>query len=258
MIKILVIGNSFGSDCTHYLHGAARADGKDTKIVNLYIGGCSLYRHYRNMLSEERIYNLEVNGFRSDFYVSLKEALLADEWDYVITQQCSPDSGEPETYEPYASALVDYIHKLAPKAKFYVHQTWTFERETPRFKLTSYTEPEEHFAAIKKNYEMMADITNACGIIPDGEAMYTLWERKERYGLEKVHRDGFHADFGYSRYMLALTVWGTLTGRRVRENSFCDFDVEVTPEAAEAAREVAQEVVDRYAAENAGRRAKLM
>ena len=63
MIKILCIGNSFGSDCTRYLPGVARADGKDIKVVNLYIGGCSLYRHYRNMLSDAPEYNFEINGY---------------------------------------------------------------------------------------------------------------------------------------------------------------------------------------------------
>lgn len=254
MFKILVIGNSFGTDCTRYLYNVARADGKDAKIVNLFIGGCSLYRHYRNMLSEEKVYAYELNGFRTDFLVSLKWALLSDEWDVVMTQQCSPDSGEPETYEPYATALAAYVRKLCPGAKFFVHQTWTFEYETPRFKLTSFTTPETHFPAIVKNYEMMADITGADGIIPDGEAMYTLWQRKAQYGLEKVHRDGFHADLGCSRYMLALTVWGTLTGRDVRNNKFCDFDVAVTPEQADAAREVAAETVGKYRALNQARK----
>ena len=62
-IKLLVVGNSFGDDCTHYLHQVARADGVDIKAVNLYIGGCSLYRHYRNMLSGEAVYDYQINGF---------------------------------------------------------------------------------------------------------------------------------------------------------------------------------------------------
>ena len=57
MIKVLVIGNSFGQDSVRYLYGIARAAGKDVRVVNLYIGGCSLYRHYRNMLSEESVYD---------------------------------------------------------------------------------------------------------------------------------------------------------------------------------------------------------
>ena len=57
MKKIIVIGNSFGTDITRYLYGVARSEGVDLKVVNLYIGGCSLYRHYRNMLSEEPVYS---------------------------------------------------------------------------------------------------------------------------------------------------------------------------------------------------------
>jgi len=255
-MKILCIGNSFGTDCSRYLHGVARADGKDVKIVNLYIGGCSLYRHYRNMLADAAEYTYEINGFSTGLKVSISQILLMEEWDVVFTQQCSPNSGETETYEPYATALADYIKECNPGCKFYVHQTWTFEREAPRFKLTSYDCPETHFPAIKKNYEMMADLTLADGIIPDGEAMYTLWERKEKYGLEKVHRDGFHADYGVGRYLLALTVWGTLSGRDVRNNTFNDFDIDVTPEAADAAREVAAEISQKYIALNKERAAK--
>ena len=256
MLKILCIGNSFGSDCTRYLHGIARADGKDIKVVNLYIGGCSLYRHYRNMLSGEDVYNYEINGYRTDLMVSLQKVLLGDEWDIVFTQQCSPDSGETETYEPYATAIADFVRECNPGCKFYVHQTWTFEREAPRFKLTSFTEPEPHFEAIRKNYEMMADLTDAYGIIPDGEAMFTLWQRKEQYGIEAVHRDGFHAHLGHGRYLLALTLWATITGRDIRGNTFDDFDTEISPETVAAVKEVAYEVSQKYIALNKERRAK--
>ena len=49
MIKILAIGNSFSQDATHYLHQIAAADQVDMKVVNLYIGGCSLERHWNNI-----------------------------------------------------------------------------------------------------------------------------------------------------------------------------------------------------------------
>ena len=250
MIKILCIGNSFGSDCTRYLHGVARADGKDIKVVNLYIGGCSLYRHYRNMLSDAPEYNFEINGFRTDLMVSLKQGLLMDEWTHIFTQQCSPDSGEPETYEPYATELAAFIRKCNPGCRFWVHQTWTFETDAPRFKLTSFAVPYSHFESIKKNYLAMAERTGACGIIPDGEAMFTLWKNREEFGIEKVHRDGFHADLGIGRYLLALTVWGTLSGRDVRNNAFADFDVDVDPEKAEICRRVAADVIAKYSETN--------
>ena len=54
MKKILAIGNSFSEDAARYLHQTAKAAGVDTKVVNLFIGGCPLERHWKNI---ERIKN---------------------------------------------------------------------------------------------------------------------------------------------------------------------------------------------------------
>ena len=50
MKKILSISNSFGEDATRYLYGLARSEREEIMVVTLYIGGCSLYRHYRNCM----------------------------------------------------------------------------------------------------------------------------------------------------------------------------------------------------------------
>ena len=63
MKKILVIGNSFGEDAVRYLYGIARAAKDEVKVAMLFIGGCSLYRHYRNMISEEKVYVYQFNSF---------------------------------------------------------------------------------------------------------------------------------------------------------------------------------------------------
>lgn len=49
-MKILSIGNSFSQDAQRYLHRLAKHEGVQLKTVNLYIGGCSLQRHYENIL----------------------------------------------------------------------------------------------------------------------------------------------------------------------------------------------------------------
>ena len=69
MKKILAISNSFGVDATRYLYDVARREGKTVKVVTLHIGGCSLYRHYRNMLSDERAYEYYINGINSGLKV---------------------------------------------------------------------------------------------------------------------------------------------------------------------------------------------
>ena len=58
-MHVLAIGNSFSMDAARYLHAIARADGEKLEIANLYIGGCSLERHFRNMLTDEERYELQ-------------------------------------------------------------------------------------------------------------------------------------------------------------------------------------------------------
>ena len=73
--KILVIGNSFGEDATHFLHDLALTRGINTKVVNLYIGGCSLERHWRNIENEAKDYEYQLNGRATGNKVSIQDAL---------------------------------------------------------------------------------------------------------------------------------------------------------------------------------------
>ena len=59
-MNILSIGNSFSQDAHRYLHEIAKADGVDLTSVNLYIGSCSLSSHFRYMMSNKDVYNLEI------------------------------------------------------------------------------------------------------------------------------------------------------------------------------------------------------
>ena len=127
-MDILSIGNSFSQDAQRYLHSIAKSDGVELNTFNLFIGGCSLSRHYRNMLSENREYTLEMNGQSTDFNVSLKEALLNRSWDVVTLQQVSNESPYFETYQPYLNKLTEYVRACVPKAKIVIHQTWAYEQ----------------------------------------------------------------------------------------------------------------------------------
>ena len=50
MYKVLAIGNSFSEDATHFLHQICESSGIENEVVNLYVGGCSLERHWRNVV----------------------------------------------------------------------------------------------------------------------------------------------------------------------------------------------------------------
>ena len=103
VIHVLSIGNSFSQDAHCYLHDFAKSEGVDIETVNLFVGGCSLERHYRNMVGNKREYTIEINGHRADgFLCSIDEALTARQWDFVTLQQASPDSPLPLAHAVYA------------------------------------------------------------------------------------------------------------------------------------------------------------
>lgn len=127
MIKILAIGNSFSQDATHYLHQIGAADNIDLKVVNLYIGGCSLERHWNNIQSEAEEYLYEENGYSTEEYISVQKALDMEDWDYIVTQQVSQDAGIIETYCPYIEYIAHYLKEKAPKAELLLQETWAYE-----------------------------------------------------------------------------------------------------------------------------------
>lgn len=239
MKKILMIGNSFGVDATRYLYGIARAAKDEVKVVVLYIGGCSLYRHYRNMHSGERAYEYIIDGINSGLHVSLKEALLSDEWDYVVMHQCSPKSGDADSYYPYITELSAYVKTLAPEAKQYIQMTWSFAEGCTRFKKTAFETREEMIPAVRAAYLKAADHIKAEGIIPSLDAMCKLYDVKG----EATYRDGFHCNLGMTRYMLGCVWYMVFFGKNIAGNTYRDFDVEVSEEDVALAQKLATEAV---------------
>ena len=239
MKKILFISNSFGVDSTRYLYGISRAAGKDVKVVTLYIGGCSLYRHYRNMLSEKPAYELYINGMQTGFFVSLKEALLSDEWDIVATQQSSPKSGERDAYHPYAEELAAYIRKMAPRAKLWLQMTWSFDEGHERFKLTSHANRAEMIPAIRACYTEAAECMKVDFMMPALDAMTKLYDA---IGAD-TYRDGFHCSKGVARYMLGCMWFMAAFGKDIEGNSYRDLDVEESEERVLMAQRFAKDAL---------------
>ncbi|MBQ3124167.1 MAG: DUF4886 domain-containing protein [Clostridia bacterium] len=225
-MNILSIGNSFSQDAQRYIHKIARADGVDLNTHNLYIGGCSLERHHRNMLSGEREYELELNGVGTGFYVSLDEALLNRAWDVITVQQVSTGSMDYDTYQPYLNRLVEYIRECVPKAKVVIHQTWACEEGSERLHGLGYEKQIDYHNELKKAYDKAAKDIKADFIIPSGE----LFQKLISAGISPVHRDTFHASYGTARYAMGLLWYSMLTGRDITNNTFSDFDEPVTDE----------------------------
>lgn len=249
MIKILAIGNSFSQDATYYLHQIAAADRVDMKVVNLYIGGCSLERHWDNIRNEAEEYLYEENGRSAEEYVSVSQALEMEKWDYVVTQQVSHDSGILETYYPYIEYMAAYIKEKAPQAEFLLQETWAYETDSLHSGFGKYNrDQQEMYEKVSAAYRSVAKRIGV-RLIPCGDAVQEL-RKKEPFlygqGGMPVCRDGFHMNVIYGRYLLAAVWYKTLTGKSVGDNAYIPH-TELAPNTAcrERILRVVKETADR-------------
>ena len=129
-----------------------------------------------------------------------------------------------------ASMLEKYVKKYCPHSKIYIHQTWAYEDGSERLRgVGGFASTDEMFENIRKSYEKAAQTIHADGIIPCGQAMLNA----TKMGIEKIHRDTFHASFGAGRYLLSLTWYKALTGKDITNNDFDDFDEPVSDKERE-------------------------
>ena len=241
-MKVLAIGNSYSCDGTRYLWEIAKSVGKTITVANLFIGGCPLRKHYVNALDDAKAYELYFNGIGTGFRVSIKEALISNDWDVVTLQQASRDSMNFDTYLPYLDFLAQQIHLYAPKAKIYIHQTWAYTEA--QSKVLGFDSHAAMLQAILPAYEQAKERISADGMIPDGEVMGALKECREE---SEIYRDAIHASHGMGRYALALTWFATLTGKDIAEVPFDNFDAPVTKEQMDAAKEIVARVIASHA-----------
>ena len=239
-MRILCIGNSFSQDATRYLHQIAREAGEDLMVSDLYIGGCPLSIHFKNMLTENPAYQLVFNGFLTGHYVGLKEMLLQNaDWDYITLQQASPSSTKYETYQPYLNRLAAYIRSLCPKAKIVIHETWAYEDGSARLtEMMGYTKRGDMYADLHRAYENAAADIGADLVIPTG----TLMEELAAAGVA-LHRDTFHASRGAGRFAMGLLWFAKLTGKSIDEVGDIILDNEETPETLATVRACVKQVL---------------
>ena len=94
------------------------------------------------------------------------------------------------------------------------------------------------FKDVKAAYQKAFKDINADILIPSGEVFQKLLAS----GIEKVHRDTYHASLGLGRYTLGLLWYAILTGNNIENNSFSDFDEEVSKEEIEIAKKCVKEI----------------
>ncbi|MDF2544358.1 MAG: hypothetical protein K0S47_4076 [Herbinix sp.] len=249
MLKILAIGNSFSEDATKYLYDLAKSDGIPLKVVNLYIGGCSLERHWNNILQNAAEYDYQLNGVSTGKQVTIQEVLEEDAWDVITLQQCSGYSGVIDSYYPYHKLLSDYVKQVVPNAKQLVHKTWAYEIDSDHSQFCYYhNNQEEMYRSLTECYDKMAQELGL-QIIPCGDVIQklrTLPAFDYAHGGKSLCRDGFHMHFVYGRYALAATWYEAVVKGNILLNQYQPpviDGVEATKEELELIKQCVHQVI---------------
>lgn len=222
-LRILAIGNSFSDDALDMnFWDIANADRQPVIVGNMYIGGCSLERHWNNMKNDApdyRYFKIGVDGERVTIQkMPLSTSLKDDKWDIVTLQQCSPLSGVAESYEPFMSDLIDYVKSFCPDAKIMFHQTWAYAEDATHQSFPNYD------SNVWKMYTRIMEASQqACKdhnieVIPSGTAIQNL--RMTDVWAANITRDGYHLNFGVGRYTAACTWYSAIFGRKVAGNTY--------------------------------------
>jgi hypothetical protein len=206
-LKVLMIGNSFSICNMRQMPQIADSMGLKLDIASLYIGGCSLERHWTNVVKraadekfspykvtwnyaslkdQSKVPFAEVLSERLDRRerkekcANIPQVLAADKWDVVTIQQASHFSWDPKTYQPFGDNLVAEIRRLAPQAKIVVQETWSYPPWDKRLKkfgfdqVDMYAKLHDAYAAFAAKYGFeVIPVGTAAEFCPDRNRLFT-------------------------------------------------------------------------------------
>jgi hypothetical protein len=224
-MKLLSIGNSFSEDTMEHLANIARSLGiPDFKLANLFIGGCSLNRHYENLVKDNADYEYCENtgeGWQKTKGFSIAAAIKSDDWDVISLQHGTGDKSRytsPESYENLAK-LTDRVRSMNPSAKIAFNMAWVAEPESSHHEISSYGGDQilmyEKLTALTQKY--VAPLVDV--VVPTGTAV----QNARPHIPKKLTRDNFHLSYDLGRYIAGLTFLKLL----------CDIDLNAITQCPE-------------------------
>ena len=239
---LLTIGNSFSDDAMEYVYPIATNLGvKRVVLGTLYIGGCPLALHLKNIETDAPAYEYRTNtdgSWHTTLNTSMSTALREREWDIISFQQASPGSGVPESYDALP-ALIDSVRTIVgPRPELVWHMTWAYPayNRIPVFLDYHNGDPLTMFRNIVRAVQARVLPSGAfTTLIPAGTAIQNA--RSSPLVGDTLNRDEVHLSLGLGRYIAGLTFVHALTGLPLdnltyHPDSVSEIDMKIAIEAA--------------------------
>ena len=233
-VKVLMIGNSYSDDTSWYIPDIAKGfDFGEVEFGVLYIGGCSIQKHYEHSQTGYKGYEFRYyqNGAWTTKYgnelKSLEYGITFKNWDFITLQQSSVQSGKVDSYGEALTNLIAYVQKTATNAdvQFVWNMTWAYADTYENMQKNGYTNQISMYQlianAVKKK---IATNKNFVAISPAGTAVQNA--RTSVLG-DTLNRDGTHLTKDIGRYIAALSMFCTLTGYSVDDIQYAPDGISV-------------------------------
>lgn len=214
-VRILAIGNSFSEDAIeNNFHEICASQDVPVIVGNLYIGGCSIERHYDNIQGEipdYRYRKIGVDGVMTEQNnVTLQSALVDEPWDYISFQQASHFSGQYNTFASLPE-LIGYVRSIVGAGPVFMwHMTWAYATDSDHGGFANYGNDQAtmYQAIVKCARQAMHDNPMLKILIPVGTAIQDA--RQWLDAGQNLTRDGYHLELTTGRYIAALTWYSAI------------------------------------------------
>lgn len=211
--KILAVGNSLSFDTLYYVYDMAKDLGyEDVVVGNLYIGSCSIKRHWNNAKNNKpaylykkkyKDYSESHNGkWEESKNVSIEKALCDEDWDYIMLSQYSADNGKTKTYK-HLNKLIKYVKNRTDKnTRIIWNMIWAFQGDyrEKRFAYYKYDQQLMYKRIVKATKKKIVSNKGISKIVPTATVIQNA--RTSSFG-DKLTKDGRHLN-KKARYMASL------------------------------------------------------
>lgn len=207
-LKILAVGNSFTENAATYIPWLTDTFAADSVcFARLTRSGCSLSQHWASHVAGSPDYNLNYSvgdRWQLSEIKTIDGALDIFDWDIIVIQQASGESGRYDTYQPYLDNLLQLFRATNPSAHIAWHCTWPYRDGTDHPYFKDYgNDP----------LTMYGGILDACGRISDSfdiviPSATLIWEMRKAYPEveNQFSADGYHISDHLALFALS-TLW---------------------------------------------------
>ena len=213
-LHILFISNSYGDDTKQWVHEIAQEYGVKINVANLYIAGCILDTHLANLKTDSAAYQYryyEDGVWKNQTDTKISEALLYKDWDYIVLQQGSSQSGLADKYSAL-DEIMDRVLAIKNDVKFIFNMTWAYQQDSGHSKFGAYNNDQMTMYNGILNAVQTNVLTNDRieFVIPNGTAVQNA---RTSYIGDTLCRDtSCHLSYEFGRYIAGLTFFSKVTG----------------------------------------------